>query len=50
MVALKFSYKLDFEPKERRQVTLAPIDYFINDLANFFGFNKPGLLLSGSIF
>ncbi|MFT7007885.1 MAG: iron(III) transport system permease protein [Colwellia sp.] len=30
--------------------TLAPIDYFINDIANFFGFNKPGLLLSGSIF
>jgi iron(III) transport system permease protein len=30
--------------------TLAPIDYFINDIASFFGFNKPGLLLSGSIF
>ena len=30
--------------------TFAPVDYFINDIANFFNLSGPGLLLSGSIF
>ncbi len=30
--------------------TFAPIDYMINDLAKFFGYSPPGLILSGSIF
>lgn len=30
--------------------TFAPIDYFINDVASLLSFEKPGLLLSGSIF
>ena len=30
--------------------TLAPIDYMINDLAKFFNYPTPGLILSGSIF
>lgn len=30
--------------------TLAPIDYMINDVAKFFNYSPPGLILSGSIF
>lgn len=30
--------------------TFAPIDYWLNDLAVAFGFNRPGLVLSGTTF
>jgi len=30
--------------------TFAPIDHFINDRAQYFGFSEPGLILSGTIF
>ncbi|MFT5758140.1 MAG: iron(III) transport system permease protein [Alteromonadaceae bacterium] len=30
--------------------TFAPLDHFINDLAKFFDYKAPGLILSGSIF